>query len=64
MWSIASPVRRSAALRLRAVADRLDPRDEAIVEQLVAPLVRLGGRWWHRDEIVAPAGGARSGSVR
>jgi hypothetical protein len=57
------PVRRSAALRLRAVADRLDPREDAIVERVVAPLVRLGGRWWHRDEIVAPADATRSGSV-
>jgi hypothetical protein len=51
------PMRRSAASRLRALADRLDPRQQDVTEEpdrASAPLVRFGGRWWQRDEILAP----------
>jgi hypothetical protein len=48
------PIRRSAASRLRFLADRLDPRQRAVDGRPSAPLVRFGGRWWHRDELVTP----------
>jgi hypothetical protein len=49
------PLRRSTASRLRDLADRLDPRRQTLAARSSAPLVRLGGRWWHRDEIVERA---------
>jgi hypothetical protein len=54
------PVRRSAASRLRALADRLDPRQQDVTEpeRPTAPLVRVGGRWWQRDEILGPPAAA------
>ena len=30
--------------------------DDTEPRRRLAPLVRLGGRWWYRDEIVAAAG--------
>jgi hypothetical protein len=47
-------LRRSAAARLRDLAERLEPRPER-PDRSPAPLVRLDGRWWYRDEIVAPS---------
>jgi hypothetical protein len=48
-------MRRSAAERLRALADRLDPRQQDVTEERPsAPLIRLGGVWWQRDEILGP----------
>jgi hypothetical protein len=42
-----------AASRLRAWADRLEPPPVPVRAQPVgAPLVRLGRRWWSRDELV------------
>jgi hypothetical protein len=48
------PLRRSAASWLRDLADRLapTPRPPAPTRPTVAPLVRRGGRWWYRDELV------------
>ena len=48
------PVRSVAASRLRALADRLEPLTRAMPRRPTAPLIRLGGRWWYRDELVAP----------
>jgi hypothetical protein len=48
------PLRRSAASRLRDLAHRLDPGRQTIAARSSAPLIRIGGRWWYRDEI-APA---------
>ena len=49
----ATPLRRAVALRLRRVADRLDARRHSLpVPRLpVAPLVRMNGRWWRREEL-------------
>jgi hypothetical protein len=59
------PFRRSGAARLRSAAERFDQRQQAVAERSVAPLVRLGGRWWYRGEIVAPtAGDEPSGEAR
>jgi hypothetical protein len=41
-----------AAAKLRALADRLAPGAPA--PRSPAPLIRLGGRWWYRGELVAP----------
>jgi hypothetical protein len=56
------PMRRSAASRLRALADRLDPRQQDVTEpeRPSAPLVRFGGRWWPRDEILGPPADAQA----
>jgi hypothetical protein len=40
-----------AAAKLRALADRLAPRAPA--PRSSAPLIRLGGRWWYRGELVS-----------
>jgi hypothetical protein len=48
------PLRRSAASQLRFLADRLDPRQQIVARRPHGPLVRYGGRWWHRDELVGP----------
>jgi hypothetical protein len=53
------PLRRTAATRLRGLADRLDPLRRNFPGRPSAPLIRFGGRWWHRDEIVAPADAAQ-----
>jgi hypothetical protein len=46
------PMRETTAERLRSLADRLAPRaPRAPRRPGRAPLVRLGGRWWGRDEI-------------
>jgi hypothetical protein len=34
-------------------------RRKRLAERPPAPLVRLGGRWWHWDEIMAPSTGVR-----
>jgi hypothetical protein len=44
------PLRREVAARLRGLADRLDPR-RSPVRPPIAPLVRLDGRWWRREEL-------------
>ena len=41
-------MRDTLAQRLRRVADRLDPVPSP---RSPAPLVRLGGRWWRRDQL-------------
>jgi hypothetical protein len=52
------PLRTTAASRLRAWADRLEPPRAVVRTQpSSAPLVRLGGRWWPRQEIA----GSRDG---
>jgi hypothetical protein len=40
--------RDTLAARLRRLADRLGP---PAPRRSPAPLVRLGGCWWHRDEL-------------
>jgi hypothetical protein len=54
VWKLPK-MRRSAASRLRRVAERLEPRRQRQGEQSPAPLVRLGGRWWRLDDIAAPS---------
>jgi hypothetical protein len=58
MWRRRTPpLRTAAASRLRAWANRLEPpRRVDRVQPPTAPLVRLGGRWWPREEITG--GGA------
>jgi hypothetical protein len=57
----ASPLRRSAASRLRALADRVEQSPAPTTDpppdpgRPLAPLVRLGGRWWYRGEILDPS---------
>jgi hypothetical protein len=36
---------------LRATADRLEPPRRPITQPGFAPLVRIGGRWWRREEL-------------
>jgi hypothetical protein len=43
-------MRDTLAARLRRLADRLEP---PAPRRSPAPLVRLGGRWWRRDELGA-----------
>ena len=52
-----TPLRRSAAWRLRRLADRMDPRPHQAqpLPPSAAPLVRFGGRWWPRDTLLARA---------
>ena len=51
-----TPLRRSAAWRLRRLADRMDPRPRTRrLPPSAAPLVRFGGRWWPRDTLLARA---------
>lgn len=53
MWRRRTPpLRTAAASRLRAWANQLEPpRAADRVQPSTAPLVRLGGRWWPREEI-------------
>jgi len=44
-------MRKTAASRLRAWADQLEPRVIMRIRPPSAPLVRVGGRWWPRDEV-------------
>jgi hypothetical protein len=46
-------LKRSAATRLRGLADRLEP--PPLPMRRTAPLIRLAGRWWRRDELIADA---------
>jgi hypothetical protein len=46
-------LKRSAATRLRGLADRLEP--PPLPMRRPAPLIRLAGRWWRRDELIADA---------
>jgi hypothetical protein len=48
------PVRSAAAASLRALADRLAPLAKRPARRSPAPLIRLGGCWWHRAELVVP----------
>ncbi|HKG65193.1 MAG TPA: hypothetical protein VKB28_14065 [Solirubrobacteraceae bacterium] len=48
-------VRKAAAARLRGLADRLSPLASRPSRRTPAPLIRLGGRWWYRGELVVPA---------
>jgi hypothetical protein len=52
------PVRGAVASRLRALADRLAPLASRPPHRSPAPLIRLGGRWWYRGELFAPAASA------
>jgi len=45
-------LRKATATRLRSLADRFDPRLVVRDQPAAAPLVRIGGRWWRRDELV------------
>jgi hypothetical protein len=46
------PLRTTAAARLRAWADQLEPSRVPIrLQPPAAPLVRMGGRWWAREEL-------------
>jgi hypothetical protein len=40
-----------AASRLRGIADRLEPAQRGFPGRAPAPLIRFGGKWWHRDEV-------------
>jgi hypothetical protein len=44
--------RRTASRLLRGAADQLQPPRRTRPRRAIAPLVRLGGRWFHRDELV------------
>jgi hypothetical protein len=44
-----------AATHLRALADRLAPIAARPAPRSSAPLIRFGGRWWYRGELVGPA---------
>jgi hypothetical protein len=44
------PLRRSAASRLRGLADHLEPPQLPL--RSTAPLIRMDGRWWQRDELI------------
>jgi hypothetical protein len=46
------PLRKTAASRLRSLADWFEPRRTVPTGLSAAPLVRFGGRWWQRDELV------------
>jgi hypothetical protein len=48
------PLRAAVASRLRDIADGLEPPERADAGHSRAMLIRLGGRWWYRDEIVSP----------
>jgi hypothetical protein len=49
------PVRSVAATQLRALADRLAPLSSGPAPRSSAPLIRLGGCWWYRGDLVGPA---------
>ena len=44
-------MRGATARRLRRFADRLAPQRPLELRRAPAPLVRMGGRWWSRDEL-------------
>jgi hypothetical protein len=46
-------LRESAASRLRGLADRIEPPRPQSERRSPAMLIRLGGRWWTRDDIVS-----------
>jgi hypothetical protein len=46
------PLRSATAARLRSLADRFDRPLPVRTRPAAAPLVRVGGRWWARDELV------------
>jgi hypothetical protein len=48
------PVRNLAAAHLRTLADRLAPLATRPAPRSAAPLIRLGGRWWYRGDLVGP----------
>jgi len=45
-------LRTAAAATLRAWADRLDRRRPPRRRPSAAPLIRAGGQWWQRDELL------------
>ena len=47
----APPLRSACAARLRSLAERLAPAP-SWARRPLAPLVRVAGRWWYRNEIV------------
>jgi hypothetical protein len=46
------PLRSATAARLRSLADRFERPLPVRTQPSAAPLVRFGGRWWARDEII------------
>jgi hypothetical protein len=46
------PFRRTAASKLRSLADWFEPMRTLGPPASAAPLVRFGGRWWQRDELI------------
>jgi hypothetical protein len=46
-------LREQAASRLRGLADRLEPPRQDDARASRAMIIRLGGRWWHRDELTS-----------
>jgi hypothetical protein len=48
-------LRELAASRLRGLADRLTQERGGTAGRPPAPLIRLGGRWWRREHLTAPA---------
>jgi hypothetical protein len=46
-----SSFRPAVAGRLRRLANRLDRRSVLAPKPGPAPLVRIGGRWWQRDDL-------------
>jgi hypothetical protein len=58
-------MRKTAAPRLRGWADQIEPLTRLTRTCSAAPLVRVGGVWWQRDEIAGatdhPGQGERDG---
>ena len=57
-------MRRTAASKLRAWADQLEPLPRLVRTCSAAPLVRVGGLWLQRDELAGgddPGQGERDG---
>jgi hypothetical protein len=46
-------LRQQAASRLRGLADRLEPPKHYDMRASRAIAIRLGGRWWSRDELTS-----------
>jgi hypothetical protein len=48
-------LRDAAAWRLRRVAERLESPGQSLRRRRATPLIRINGRWWHRDELFGSA---------
>jgi hypothetical protein len=44
-------LRKSTATKLRSLAERFEPSRGSRPRGSKAPLVRIGGRWWKREEL-------------